>query len=120
MKKTILKSVMLTAVASLAMSGHVWAHHPTYFMDEDLYYRIDENISDQHNEMIGDVTAEDFELMGSVMRSMDANVDPVRAMGEALSGDDATENQAATEAGSQVDLAPGRGISNATRGSTGR
>ena len=64
MKKTILRTVMLAAIASLTMSGYVFAHHPVYSMDEDLYYRIDENISDQHNEMIGDV--EDYVFMGQI------------------------------------------------------
>lgn len=74
MKNTILKTTMLAAIASLAMSGYAWAHHPAADMvDEETYATIEENISDNHIEIIDDMLedAEDDSLMSSTSEGMD-------------------------------------------------
>jgi hypothetical protein len=53
MKKTILKTIFLTTVASLAMSGYVMAHHPSEENNPN-FDEVDANINDMHNLMIDD------------------------------------------------------------------
>lgn len=78
MKKTILKTTTLAAIASFMMSGVALAHHPLEDINADLYERIDDIISDtnsQHNEVM-DAMLEDQEddaMMANTSQSMDGS-----------------------------------------------
>ncbi len=67
MKKTLLNTTMLVAIASLTMSGFALAHHPAVDqLDEiGMLETVDEIISDMHMEVLGDVT-EDMDMMGDM------------------------------------------------------
>ena len=67
MKKTLLNTTMLVAIASLTMSGFALAHHPAVDqLDEiGMLETVEANISDMHMEVIGDVT-EDMDMMGDM------------------------------------------------------
>lgn len=106
MKKTLLKTVMLSAIASLAMSGSVLAHHPSEDNNPNFDV-VDANISDMHNTVI-DAMMEDSDLMASTNQGMDGG--PSMA-----AGDGANANETSTESGGQVDVAPGNSAGNASQ-----
>ena len=118
MKKTILKTTVLAAIASLAMSGYTWAHHPSEEMNPN-YDTIDENISDIHNTVMDAMLedAEDDSLMASTSQGMDGG-EPTMADGVGANASQSSA-QAAAQTDSQVVSAPGAGSNNATRGSAG-
>lgn len=116
MKKTILKTTMLAAIASLTMSGYVSAHHPSEDVNPN-FATVDEQISDQHNIII-DAMLEDGDFMGGAVRAMDSNETPTVAGGDAISGDSATTSQTSNQG-----MAPNvnqAGMSNANAAKTGR
>ncbi|MEN8179947.1 MAG: hypothetical protein ABFS39_15205 [Pseudomonadota bacterium] len=93
MKKTIMKTTMLAAIASLTMSGYALAHHPLLDFNPDLYDQIDAVLSETnslHNEIM-DARLEDDDMMTSTSRSMDANEDPTTA------SDDPVTSRAASQ-----------------------
>ena len=113
MNKTLLKTTMIAAIATLGMNGQAWAHHPSADMNPN-YETVDDLVSDMHNEVIDDMM-ETSDLLSSTARGMDATSSPSMA-----SGDGANTMQAATQSTTQVDVAPGRGASSVTRGSSRR
>ena len=104
MKKTIFNNAMLAAIVSLTFTSMVSAHH----MSEDLnpnYDFVDEQISDNHTEVI-DTLLEDDELMGGMASSMGAET---TTMGM---GTDSTDMAAPVTA--QVVSVPGSGMGSAS------
>ena len=87
MKKTVMNRAILVAIAALTFSPLASAHHPLSVLDDyieqldGLFERIDENISDMHNEIVGDV--EDYEFMGNLTLSSGAEPTPTATMGDA-------------------------------------
>lgn len=116
MKNTILKTTALAAIASLTMSGYVWAHHPSEDMNPN-FETVDENISDIHNTVI-DAMMEDGDLMASTSQGMDGG-EPTMAEGDGANASQSSE-QAAAQTDSQVVSAPGAGSNSANRGSADR
>ena len=110
MNKTLLKTTMIAAIASLTMGGQVWAHHPSEDMNPNFDF-VDEQVSDIHIENI-DEMLEDGDLMASTARGMDSNMSPNTAV-----GDGANTFQDANQSGAQVSVVPGRGSTSAARGS---
>jgi hypothetical protein len=80
MIKTLVKTAILAAAASLAMSGQSWAHHPSADMNPN-YDFVDGQVSDTHNEVI-DAMLEDGDLMRS-SRSTDGSTAQVQEVGGA-------------------------------------
>lgn len=113
MKKTLLKTTMIAAIATLGMNGQAWAHHPSADTNPN-YEMVDDQVSDMHNEVI-DAMLEDSDMLSSTARGMDATSSPSMA-----SGDGATSMQAATQSAAQVDVAPGRGAASTARGNSRR
>ena len=68
MKKTILKSVMLTAIASLAMSGYVAADHMSPMGEEFM-----DMPNDNHDDII-EQFEEDGDFMGDALMAADSEV----------------------------------------------
>ena len=89
MNKTTFKTAMIAAVASLAMSGQTWAHHPSADMNPN-YDFVDSQISEMHN-LIIDEMLEDGDTMTST-RNMDGSL-----------------NQTQDPAGSATSSGPGAG-----------
>jgi hypothetical protein len=111
MKKHVMKTTMIAAIASLGISSQAWAHHPSEDMNPN-YDFVDGQVSDMHNEVI-DAMLEDADLMSSTARGMDATT----MTASMAAGDGANASQAAAQASAQVDTAPGRGSASAARGS---
>ena len=116
MKKTLLTTTMMSAIAALMMSSQVAAHHPSADVNPN-YDAIDENISDMHNTVIDAriEEAEDDDLMASTARGMDAVDSPTTA-----AGDGANSDQTSSQAGGQVEMAPGNGSTTSMRGGSRR
>jgi hypothetical protein len=110
MKKTLLKTTMIAAIATLGLNGQAWAHHPSEDTNPN-FDTVDDLVSDMHNEVI-DPMLEDGDLMSSTARGMDATSSPSMA-----SGDGAIASQASTQAATQMTSAPGRGDTSAARSS---
>jgi hypothetical protein len=111
MKKQVLKTTMLAAIASIGISSQTWAHHPSEEMNPN-FEMVDDQVSDMHNEVI-DAMLEDADLMSSTARGMDATT----MTASMAAGDGANASQAAAQASAQVDTAPGLGSASAARGS---
>jgi hypothetical protein len=95
MKKTILKTIFLTTVASLAMSGYVMAHHPSEENNPN-FDEVDANINDMHNLMIDDLMA-DNDFMSATTRGTGEPV-TTSAMGEAVEQSSASMGEAGSAA----------------------
>ena len=106
MNKTLLKTTMIAAIASLSMGGQVWAHHPSEDMNPN-FDLVDEQVSDMHIEII-DEMLEDGDLMSSTARGMDSTMSPNMAEGGGAS---------TFQSGGQVSVVSGRGSASAARGS---
>ena len=110
MKKHVLKTTMIAAIASLGINSQAWAHHPSEDMNPN-YEMVDDQVSDMHNEVI-DAMLEDSDLMSSTARGMDAT-----SMTTSMaSGDSASGSMAATRGAAQTVTATGGGAVNAARG----
>ncbi|MDJ0807709.1 MAG: hypothetical protein QNJ78_12860 [Gammaproteobacteria bacterium] len=108
MKQTLHKILAMTAIASLAMSGYAFAHHPSEDMNPN-FDTITDTISDNHMTVI-DGMMEDDSLMANTSQGMDG--------GEAntAAGDGANANQT-SNVGAAPTAAPG--ISNAGQARAG-
>ena len=102
MKKTIFNNAILAAIVSLTFTSMASAHH----MSEDVnpnYDFVDDQISDNHEEVI-DTLLEDDELMGGMMSDMGAE-SSMMGMGGSVD----TSDMGATLT-SQVISVPGSGM----------
>jgi len=108
MKKRVLNSTILAAIATLTFSPFVAAHHPSEDVNPN-FDLVDSRISDMHNEVI-DAMYEDGDLMATTARGTDAVSSPTMSTGV---GANATET--ATQSATQVTSAPGRGTGSASR-----
>ncbi|MEJ2321460.1 MAG: hypothetical protein P8Z31_03685 [Gammaproteobacteria bacterium] len=54
MKKTLLTTTMIAAVAALGLNGQAWAHHPSEDTNPN-FETVDDLVSDMHNEVIDDM-----------------------------------------------------------------
>ena len=108
----MIKSAILAAVASLTFAPYVSAHHPSADVNPN-YDEVDDQISDQHNIIIGAMLEEDDSLMASTLRGTD-NADEARA----AAGDGANASQATNQSAVPTDTATG--MSRAAQTKAGR
>ena len=110
MKSTIVKTAMLAAIASLAMTGQTWAHHMSYDVNPN-YDFVDGQISENHNEVIENLL-EDEDTMFNTLRG--AGIDSaMMAMGTG------SNEMTVTNQGSVPTTAPGISSASQMRTSTG-
>ena len=100
MKKTLVTTTMMSAIASLMISGQVAAHHPSADVNPN-FDTVDANISEAHNDAIDAMLAdaEDDDMMSSTTRGADASGSQDRAGGSGAANIDQTSSLAETSTG---------------------
>lgn len=105
MKKTILKSAILAAVASLTFAPYVSAHHPALAMAAEYEEETgeefpgallaEENISDQHNDVIDAMLEEgDNDFMATTAQGTDSETQ-TQVGGDAVASQDSAQSSMA-------------------------
>lgn len=92
MNKALLKTAVFATIASFAVTGAVWAHHPSEDTNPNFDF-VDEQISEMHIEIIDEMLEDDDSMMNS-MRNTDGSLSRSRNLsGSATSSGPAAGRQ---------------------------